>query len=241
MTSDPVTILFAPLSTHERSGWWHPNLGKFVADLPHMAGYAYFVCPLHNFTPAAAARNILCKRTIEAENPPDWICMIDNDMDPPSNLFDTIKDAPKDAGIVVPEFAMFNQTERKLTLCWNPDVENYEGEPIKLDTGFHRLRKCGTGCIFIKPEVFRHISYPYFTYVYDENGLQIGTEDIAFCNKAYEAGVKIYGNNRIRVGHYKSIDLNVLSQMLNSVDSRKGTSVNFESKAECSSVPQVAG
>jgi len=235
VTDSPVTMIIAPLSTHERSGWWHPNLGKFVSDLPHMVGYATSVCPMHNFTPAASARNILCKKVLELEEYPDWICMIDNDMDPPYNLLDTVKDAPADAGIVVPEFSMFNQTEKKLTLCWSPDIPEYDGHPIKLDIGFHRLVKCGTGAIFIKPEAFRNIAYPYFTYVYNEDGMQTGTEDIAFCEKAIKAGVKIYGNNRIRVGHYKSVDLGVLSQMLNRLDRTAGTSIDSMSKAECPS------
>lgn len=234
---DPIRVLIAPLSTHERSGWWHPNLGKFIADLPYVAaGYATIVCPLHNFTPAAAARNLICKRTLEQEERPDWICMIDNDMDPPSNLLDTVKDAPLDAGVIVPEFAMFNQTEKKLVLCWMPEHPTYEGNDIRLEPGFHELRKCGTGVMFIRPEALRAIPYPYFTYVYDGDGQQVGTEDIAFCGKARAAGVKIYGNNRISVGHYKSVDLNVLAQMLNAVDKKKGTNVNFERRAECPSV-----
>jgi len=187
---------------------------------------------MHNFTPAASARNILCKSILEWEDPPDWLCMIDNDMDPPFDMLDTIKDCPPYAGIVVPEFSMFNQTERKLTLCWNPDIDNYEGGPMALDRGFHELRKCGTGAIFIRPEALKNIPYPYFTYVYNEDGMQIGTEDIAFCEKARKVGVRIFGNNRIRVGHYKSVDLQVLSQMLHDkkvVDAIEMKGVDFVS------------
>lgn len=213
-TADPIRILLCPLTTHERDGWVHPNLMRFVADLPHMKGYASAVIPLNNFTPAAAARNIICKSILEKDDHPDWLCMIDNDMDPPCDLFDTIKDCPSDAGIVVPEFSMFNQTEKKLTLCWCPNIENYDGSPLTLDRGFHELTKCGTGVMFIRPSILKEIPYPYFTYVYDADGRQIGTEDIAFCEKARKVGVKIYGNNQVKVGHYKSVDLSVISQML---------------------------
>lgn len=234
---DPVKVLICPLSTHERTGWWHPNLGKFVADLPLHEGYATRVVPLHNFHPAAAARNHICKIVSkELLNEVDWLCMIDNDMDPPFDLLDTIKGAPEDAGIVAPEFAMFSESERKLTLCWTPDISGYEGEPILLDKGFHRLSKCGSGVIFIRPKALLIIPYPYFEYTYDEDGAQLASEDVIFCQKAYKAGVKIYGNNAIRVGHHHSVDLQVMSQMLNSLDNRKATSVHFESKAECPSV-----
>lgn len=213
--SDPVRILIAPLTTHERNGWPHPNLLKFVADLPHLAGYATVVCPLHNFTPAAAARNVICKNIANGwKQHFDWLMMIDNDMDPPGDLLDTIKGCPDDAGIVVPEFSMFNDTERKLILCWTPDVESYDGSPMVLDRGFHPIRKCGTGVMFIRPSALENIPYPYFTYVYDEDGKQIGTEDIAFCEKARSAGVKIYGNNKVVVGHWKSVDLQNIGRML---------------------------
>jgi len=200
-----------------------------VADLPHLNGYATAVCPLHNFNPAAAARNLICKRMVEEHLKDfDWLCMIDNDMVPPTNLLDTIKNCPPEAGIVVPEFSMFNQTEKKLTLCWS--FEGYEGGGVKLSRGFHELTKCGTGVMFIRPSALLKIEYPYFHYVYDSDGVQIGTEDIAFCQKARMAAVRIFGNNRIRVGHYKSVDLNVLAEMLfdkKVLDAKQDKSVDF--------------
>jgi hypothetical protein len=164
---------------------------------------------LHNFVPAAHARNFFGKELKNSES--TWTCMIDNDMQLPENLIDTVKDAPADADIVVPEFYMWNQNDLKLTLCWGMQ-DCPSGIRQKLDPGFHELTKCGTGVIFIKPRVFKGMRQPYFSYKYNEDGGMIGTEDIEFCTHARELGFKIYGNTRIKVGHIHSIELGSMWQ-----------------------------
>ena len=107
----------------------------------------------------------------------DWLCMIDNDMQLGPNLLDTLKDVPADASIVVPVFYAWTQNTLSNKLCWGMDTQNGIG---KLESGFTPLPKCGTGAIFIKPEVFKALDYPYFSYVYNEDGRMVGTEDVTF-------------------------------------------------------------
>jgi|SRR5215472_1416748 len=204
----PPKILFGILSTYERQGWIHPSILQFFADLPFTQGNAYRVVPVHNFMPAASGRNVFCKQVKDTDC--DWVCMIDNDMSMPKNLIDTLKDAPADASIVVPAFYAWAQSELKLTLCWGMDNVPDSNPTAKLASGFHELTKAGTGVIFIRPEVFRKLAYPYFTYLYNEDQGMCGTEDIQFCLRAREAGFKIYGNADVIVGHYHNVDLSTL-------------------------------
>lgn len=208
MTSEPERkkVCFAVLSTYERTGWIHPSILQFFCELPFKPGFAFRMISLHNFMPAASARNMFCKSL--KDNEADWLCMVDNDMALPDNLMDAIKDAPEDADIVVPTFYMWDQGNLKLTLCWGMD-----GVPsgyARLDPGYHQLTKCGTGVIFIKPHVFKALDYPYFRYLYDGDGNQTGTEDIQFCLDATKKGFKIYGTTAVKVGHYRSMELGSL-------------------------------
>jgi len=200
--SEPLKIIFGVLSQYEREGWIHPSIHQFFCDLPFATGMAPRVVPIHNFRPAAAGRNVFGKHVKDADA--DWVCMIDNDMHIGSNLLDTLKDVPKDADIVVPVFYAWIQNTLSNKLCWGL---NQPDGLSKLAPGFHEIPKCGTGVIFIKPEVFKGLDYPYFTYTYNADGGIEGTEDIQFCLRAREKGFKIYGNADVKVGHYHSVEL----------------------------------
>jgi hypothetical protein len=243
---EPVKVVFGLLSTYERNGWHHPSITQFFADLPFKTGYGFRVIPVNNFVPAASGRNVFCKMMKDTDA--DWICMIDNDMAIPEDLLETLKDVPADAGIVVPAFYLWDQTTAKLVLCWGLD-----NEPTKLTAvarfgpGFHELSKCGTGVIFIRPSVLRTLPYPYFRYLYNEDQGMAGTEDIQFCLRARELGVKIYGNASITVGHYHSVELSSLWKWAEAsfgkigidTENAKGV-VCVHQDAESPSVPQVA-
>lgn len=207
--SDPLKIVFGVLSTYERGGWHHPSITQFFADLPFQTGYAFRMVPVSNFQPAASGRNVFCRNFKDADA--DWIAMIDNDMGIPADLLDAVKDAPADAGIVVPTFYLWDQTKSKLVLCWGLDQEPDKIGPTgEFSPGYHELSKCGTGVIFIRPKVLREMPYPYFKYLYNEDQGMAGTEDIQFCIKARAMGLKIYGNANVKVGHYHSVELNSL-------------------------------
>lgn len=205
-----LKVLFGILSTHERDGWHHPTITQFFSDLAHIPqDVGWNIIPVHNFIPAAGGRNTFCHQTKDTDT--DWLCMIDNDMSLPANLLDAVKNAPEDADIVCPQFYMWNQTTLKLTLCWGMELSEEESKRDEvrrhIEPGYHRLTKCGTGVIFIKPKVFQAMDFPYFRYTYDTTVNQTGTEDIQFCLAAAEKGFKIYGTTAVRVGHNKTVDL----------------------------------
>ena len=205
---EPIKVLFGVLSTYERSGWHHPSITQFFADSPFINNCAYRMIPVHNWTPAAAGRNVFCKQNKDTET--DWLCMIDNDMHIPLNLLDAVKNAPPDADIVCPQFYMWDQGQLKLVLCWGVNENEANNGVRHFAPGYYPLIKCGTGVIFIKPQVFNKVPYPYFKYRYDDDGMQYGSEDIWFMEKAVEAGCKIYGTTEVKIGHYKSVELGSL-------------------------------
>ena len=72
-------------------------------------------------------------------------------------------------------------------------------------TDFKEVEGIGTGCLLIKRAVFESIKCPWFEYKW--NGEPTGkmiTEDLIFCDKAKNAGFKIYCDGKIRCGHVGS-------------------------------------
>lgn len=241
--SDSIRVLICVLTTHERNGWVCPALCEWLTDLP-ISGYnnvEYAVTYAKNFVPAASARNFLGRKVKESDPKPDWVLMMDNDMPPPKNLFDCVINAPKDAMVVVPQMQMWDEGKPSVTLCWGMDEsiapkqgndQRYTIEPDK----WYELTKCGTGIIFIRPEVFERLSMPYFWYPLNaDQGIE-GTEDVTFTQKVVglrcakcgvlkkdhitnghefdNAGMKIYGYSGCIAGHYHNVNLAVVAHYL---------------------------
>ena len=59
----------------------------------------------------------------------------------------------------------------------------------------------GTGVALIDMEVFKKIKSPYFVFTYDKNGQVIHGEDGNFCRKVKEAGIGIWCDGSIEIGH----------------------------------------
>lgn len=203
-------VLIAVLTTHERYGWVHPSILSFCVAVPWEPYFRKNVVLSVNANTAAAARNRLCRDFLDSDA--DWICMIDNDMEVPDNLLETIKDAPADAGIVAPMFWFWDGDKQRPIICWNffDEAVNKGDKTISLEPGFMPIRKCGSGVIFIRREVLRKLDYPWFRYLYNEEQARVGTEDVWFTQNAFKAGVKIYGNTLVQCGHHHTIDIRSL-------------------------------
>lgn len=225
-------ILICVLTTYERSGWPHPKLLEFVYTLPYNMDYATRMVSVHNCIPAAGARNWFCENMLLSDPQPDWILMLDNDMSPPANLLDTIKDAPADAAVIVPRFHLWDHDAGTTKICWGfPDAAFDESKKLEMQPKFYELTKCGTGAIFIKPEVFRKVPRPWFFYTIDEMQRMIATEDVNFSLKVIEHGFKIYGNAKVEVGHHHTVDLMRLNGILyKNVDKPDNPVAESESK-----------
>lgn len=58
----------------------------------------------------------------------------------------------------------------------------------------------GMGCALIKGDVFRRVKFPYFDWVnYESN--QLLSEDLFFCLRCRDAGIRIHADPAVRCGH----------------------------------------
>lgn len=80
-----------------------------------------------------------------------------------------------------------------------PDEECYSGDLIEIEA-------TGTGCMCIKTDVFKKVEPPWFKYGANE-GRKVG-EDIYFCNKVRQAGLKIYADTSVQIDHMATVAVN---------------------------------
>lgn len=83
---------------------------------------------------------------------------------------------------------------------WIPDEEMYGGGLVEVDA-------TGTGCLLIDMEVFDLLAYPWFQFATNDRGGPVG-EDIYFCSQVREAGVRIFVDTSIEVGHMATVQIN---------------------------------
>ena len=210
-------VLITVLTTYERHGWptkaiaeWFDYLRMRGADLPYVTRIVF----ADNFVPAAAARNHVSKVFLENSDA-EWLMMIDNDMAPPHTILDCLIGAPEEADVIVPRFWIWDGGVGAPVLAWgvlSEDPKQPEVNALFVSKGFVELRKCGTGCIFIRRSALEKIAKPYFWYPANEDGGYTATEDIMFCEKLRTAGGRIFGNGDFEVGHFHNIDISKVAQ-----------------------------
>jgi hypothetical protein len=136
--------------------------------------------------------------------------MVDDDMTfPPDTL---VRMLEHDKGFLccnayrkVPPFAPIAQ-------IWDKEDERFYTIHVDPEKGqLRRISTCGTGLVMFNMETFNRIKFPWFEFAYAldddksnpqyiEGHVLIG-EDTNFCFKAAEAGVKLYCDFSIEVGH----------------------------------------
>ena len=77
--------------------------------------------------------------------------------------------------------------------------EMYSGDLIPVDA-------TGTGCLLFDMDVFLKVAHPWFEFGLN-NGKPVG-EDINFCSKARQAGIEIFVDTSIEVGHLTTMQVN---------------------------------
>ena len=142
------------------------------------------------------ARNLAVDHAIE--NNMDYILFLDDDMVIPEDakLFTKLLSHNKD--IVAPLF--FHRVQPCAPLIFKR-VIRANGRYTTFDNildypkGLIEVDGVGFGCVLIKVDVFKKLSKPYFLH-----GDTFG-EDLFFSNKCIEAGIKIYSDTNLVLGH----------------------------------------
>jgi GT2 family glycosyltransferase len=65
-------------------------------------------------------------------------------------------------------------------------------EPTCDEQGLTEMKRVPTGCLLIRMTVFEALSEPYFRFLNDEETGEILGEDYVFCDRAREAGFRIW-------------------------------------------------
>lgn len=138
------------------------------------------------------------------KNASDYLLFIDDDMTFPADTLNRLLAHGKDVVGV-------NSYSRCLPLSSTVGLMDAKGEYMHPDkhTAWEmqipsELFKCyfvGAGVLLIDMKVFDRISKPYFTFTTDKNGQIIHGEDGYFCKQVQKAGMDVWCDGTIDVGH----------------------------------------
>lgn len=177
-----------------------------------------------NVSPVDRARNDSVKHLFEKRFKKDGsestsfthIFFVDSDTIPPPSALKTLLSHDKDIISGITPILHYNDERKEwgtLDNCFERIDENAEGKrvvshAVKRNTGLVEIERCGTSCLLIKKEVFEKLEKPYFKFVYNEDGTKHElSEDLYFCDKAREAGYKIWCDTSVICNHFKEIML----------------------------------
>lgn len=78
-----------------------------------------------------------------------------------------------------------------------------EVQPTSDENGLAEMRRIPTGCLLIRMTVFEALSEPHFRFLNDESSGEIIGEDYVFCDRAREAGFRIWCDAKLtnEIGH----------------------------------------
>ena len=138
------------------------------------------------------------------KNKSDYLLFIDDDMVfPPDTLEKLLAHNLEIVGV--------NSYSRCLPLSSTVGLMNEKGEykhpsrypefEMQIPDSLFKAYFVGTGVMLIKMCVFEKIKSPYFEFVVAKNGMVLHGEDGSFCEKAKKAGMDIWCDPTIQIGH----------------------------------------
>lgn len=206
------SVLIAVLTTTTQ--WVFPSIAQMIHMAARDPERNTGVLNLHNVVPTSAARNRAAQvlLSVNSEGRPfEWLFQIDNDMDPPLDLFDLL-DRPEvaDKDIIAARCQNVGWTGDTIEACWQPLTGLHEPRP------WLELGRAGTGALFVRRRVFERLRSPWFQFVLNDAGDLAKGEDFYFCDKARSAGYRIWGfdSDQYEVGHVKPINLSNIAPAL---------------------------
>lgn len=139
--------------------------------------------------PLEFKRNLLARRALETGA--DYHLLIDWDHTFPPDAF--LRLAQHDVPIVGANYLMRHETRE-------PAAFRAQNERA-FGAGLEQAAAIGLGFCLIKAQVFIAIPMPWFQTTFGDDGTSFTGEDVEFCNKAREAGIPVYVDHDLDVGH----------------------------------------
>ena len=190
-------VCISVLCGDERGGWIHPQLALFLLETvaQHPSVKLHFSLDAR---PVTRARNLISDWFLKSDC--EWLMMIDNDVVPPLGVLEVLDSAPPEAAVIAPKcFVPVNGNP--FCLGWRPIGET------NVD-GWQEISDCATAAVFIRRDVFARLTKPYFNF-----GLLPGDEvwpsipeDLMFCRKVREAGIRIFGHRGYACSHFRTVE-----------------------------------
>ena len=182
----------------------------------HLESPYWFKSSFHNYDTIGRARSRIATRFL-ATNDSNILIFLDTDVGfKPDDITKLVKAVEKGYDIVAGGYIMRDGNTFAIR-TW---------EPLKLDGKIHEVEYVSTGFLAISRKALEQIRdklelpllhantpdahcYPFFEAGRDLTGKHdfFMSEDWDFCNKATEAGFKIYWHTGVLVGHLKSVVL----------------------------------
>lgn len=131
----------------------------------------------------------------------DYLFSVDSDISFPPDTLKKLLSHNKD--VISGLYIQRKENEHTLEIYEHNDkggCSNIPYEKIK-NIPLVELAACGMGCVLIKGEVFRAISYPHFVYHSAIDHKNTISEDVDFCRKVKMKGFKIFADTTIHCEH----------------------------------------
>lgn len=199
-------------------------MNKVYISIPTKSGQVYFelmmrlltwshqsISVVVNFEPFMApidhCRNTIVRKFLDTDC--THLMMIDDDIVPPTDALERLLFHDKDIiGAVCPVIGPNN--DNKLEVTYNAYIADDDDQLIQHtwpnSSDLEEVAMVGTGCIMIKRYVLERIPAP-FTTEYDDSGIKMTGEDVAFCKKASDEDIEVYADFKLKCKHIKSCNL----------------------------------
>ena len=227
--SAATKIVLALRAGHERQGWIHPSLNRWLIWLMYEkvhTVYFDFILGVKGYAGSAnAAANGFMERPGVADA--EWLCIIDNDTAPPMNIMRMMDDLPDYVDIISPLCPMtlghsiFPQQGTYKTEDGN-EFYFKDGDAVKCNSGFynalfnplqdfspgiHEVDRVGGGFWFIRRRIFEHMEKPYFKVYFNENFEMNVSDDCFFQDAAKKLGFRIFCDTRFVADHFHTLNM----------------------------------
>ena len=161
----------------------------------------------------------------------EYLCMIDADIVPQEDLLDVLE---YDKEIISPIVFSMKEGIPYPVISTFKDKENLKHYKMEIgsDEEVMSVDGVGTGCIFIKRNVFEELEKPYFHFRKNDNGTLNTGEDMYFTQKAKRAGFDIHIAMDYVASHFHEVDLKHVSKLLNLAIKTNMEDIYFKEKRE---------
>lgn len=144
----------------------------------------------------------------------DVLWFLDSDITPSKQVLDLVaihKDKWQVAGATYPVF-MKTSLAPEISVVFTVYKKNESSGNFGLadapKSGQDFVDGLATGCLFIKREVFCQLSKPYFEFKFNPDSRELTEgEDLGFCRKLSNLGIKFFTDFELICKHQKNVDL----------------------------------